>query len=157
MFMLLSGICLGLAAGFFEELGWTGFAVPKLRMHFSALKSGLILDFLWGGWHLLLFFWQSGDALAQLSPILFLPALLSALALLPAYRILMVWVYDHTQSLLIAMLMHAMADATSMILSPLTRGVSAYSLILPLALWVIVAAVALVSGRRLESRVSLTR
>src|SRR3990172_6156352 len=30
--LLLSGIAVGLVAGIFEELGWTGFATPGLRL-----------------------------------------------------------------------------------------------------------------------------
>jgi len=32
-------IAAGLAAGFFEELGWTGFAVPKMHLHHSAFPQ----------------------------------------------------------------------------------------------------------------------
>ena len=155
--LVLSGVGLGLAAGIFEELGWTGFALPRLRTRNNVLKAGLILGFLWGGWHLLLFIWRSGNASGQLSLSLFLPVLLSALGLLPAYRMLVVWVYDHTQSLLVAIFMHAAVDATSVILSPLPRGVSAYSLILPVLLWILAGAVLLVNRGWRETRVSLTR
>jgi hypothetical protein len=36
-----------------------------------------------------------------------------------AYRVLMVWVYDRTGSLLVAMLMHASLTATTLIAGPL--------------------------------------
>ncbi|MFX1368668.1 MAG: CPBP family intramembrane glutamic endopeptidase [Promethearchaeota archaeon] len=35
-----------------EELGWRGFALPKLQMHHSALTSSLILGLYWGIWHI---------------------------------------------------------------------------------------------------------
>jgi membrane protease YdiL (CAAX protease family) len=50
---LLFGIVAALAGGFFEELGWTGFAVPRLRLRYSILTTGLIVGVLWGAWHLL--------------------------------------------------------------------------------------------------------
>ena len=38
------------------------------------------------------------------------------------YRVAMVWVYDRTRSLLVAMLMHASLTACTIILNPLTTG-----------------------------------
>ena len=52
--LLLTGIIMGLVVGFFEELGWTGFAVPKLRLRYGVLTTGLLV-ILWGLWHFPLF------------------------------------------------------------------------------------------------------
>ena len=101
--LVLSSIAAGLAVGFFEELGWTGFAVPRLRLRFSVLNTGLIVGLVWGLWHFPPF-WTSDTFSAALPFILLLGQLLSWL---PPYRILMVWVYDRTGSLLLAVLMHA--------------------------------------------------
>jgi hypothetical protein len=66
-------------------------------------------------------------------------------AWLPAYRVLMVWVYDRTNgSLLLAMLMHASLSASMFILMNLTiSGVAqlTYLLVLSVAMWIVVAAV----------------
>ena len=37
--VLLSGIA-GLTAGIFEELGWTGFAIPRMRLRYGVLGTG---------------------------------------------------------------------------------------------------------------------
>ena len=41
--LLLSGIMAGLVGGLFEEPGWTGFAVPKLRQRYGVFTTGLIV------------------------------------------------------------------------------------------------------------------
>jgi membrane protease YdiL (CAAX protease family) len=46
----LSGLA-ALAAGFFEEIGWTGFAVPRLLSRWRPLAVGLGVGALWGLWH----------------------------------------------------------------------------------------------------------
>ena len=149
--LILSGIMIGLiGGGFLEELGWTGFAVLGLRRHYGVFTTGLIVGFLWGAWHFLPTFWGSGDSSGALSLSLLLPPCLFYVGVLPAYRVLMVWVYDRTgESLLVAMLMHASLTASSLfILAPSAKGVSLmiYYLLLAAALWVIVAAVAVANG-----------
>lgn len=46
--LLLFGIVAGLAVGIFEELGWTGFAIPRLRLRYSVFGTGLTVGVLWG-------------------------------------------------------------------------------------------------------------
>src|SRR5918994_947652 len=91
--LLLLGIVGTLVGGFFEELGWTGFATPTLlrRMRYGVLTTGLIVGVLWGVAHFSLYYW---GASADLSGAL-LVAVVAAnvLAWFPPYRVLMVWVY----------------------------------------------------------------
>jgi uncharacterized protein len=74
---------------------------------------------------------------------------------LPTYRILMVWVYERTDSsLLLAMLMHASLIAFWTCLTPLVttltgRPLVTYYLIFAAALWVIIGAIALAQGGHL--------
>jgi len=154
--LLLSGIMAGLAAGIFEELGWTGFAVPRLRLRHSVLATGLIVGFLWGAWHYLVAFWGGGNASGKFDMPLLLAQMLFYVAVLPAYRVLMVWVYDRTQSLLVAMLMHAcLTGFVLFILMPLEMSgahLLTWYLVLAAALWVVVAAVAVASRGQLSRR-----
>lgn len=147
--LLLVGIAGGLAAGFFEELGWMGFAVPGLRLRYGVLTTGLIVGLLWGAWHFLVNVWGSGDPSGAFSLLLFLPQFLFYVGVLPAYRVLMVWVYDRTGSLPVAMLMHASLTASlPLILMPPATGVPLLTsyLVLAAALWVAVAVVARADG-----------
>ena len=144
--LLLTGIVMGLMVGLFEELGWTGFVVPKLRRRYGVLTTGLIVGLLWGAWHLPLFT-GSARLAGPLSPVIYLSVLL--FSFLPAYRVLMVWVYDRKRSLFVTVLMHAPLSASQLILIPSAiSGVQVmnYNLLFAAALWVAVALVKVVKG-----------
>lgn len=152
-FRLLFGLAYGLiGGGFLEELGWTGFAVPKLRERHSAVTTALIVGVLWGAYHFSVVFWMSSSTIGAIPLALFLTVRGIDLLVgqLPAFRVLMVWVYDRTGgSLPVAMLMHAMLSASMLILAPLAIPAGApfltYILVSSAAAWVVVAAVALAS------------
>jgi membrane protease YdiL (CAAX protease family) len=147
---LLSGIVAGLIVGIFEEIGWTGFAIPRLLARHGVLATGIIVGVLWGAWHFLVFFWGGGSSSGTLPLALYLFVLL--FSILPAYRVLMVWVYDRTESLLVAILMHASLVASQFIIIPLSLvGVTAVTLdlVFTAVLWVVVGAIALANGGHL--------
>jgi uncharacterized protein len=146
--LLLLGIAAGLAAGIFEELGWTGFAIPRLRPRYGVLTSGLIVGALWGAWHFIVNLWSSGTPSGALSLALFLHSFLFSVGVLPAYRLLMVWVYDRTGSLLVAMLMHASLTTSNVLLVPLASEAPlvTWSLVVAATLWVAVVAVVVARG-----------
>jgi len=144
----LSAIAVGLAVGLFEELGWTGFAVPRLKQRYGVLSTGLITGILWGAWHFLPF-WKSDTFSAAFPLILLLGQLFSWL---PPYRILMVWVYDRTGSLLVSVFMHASLMASLNAFVPVElSGTTLLTWIFSwaAALWVVVGMVTLVTGKRL--------
>jgi len=141
MRLLVSGIAVALIVPVFEELGWTGFAIPQLRQRYSVVATGLIVGLLWGVWHFPLF------AGSVPSPLYLVVLLFSWL---PPYRVLMVWVYDHTRSVLVAMLMHVMIVFGSLVLIPTTPsevGVT-FDLVFAAELWLLVAVVAFVKRTR---------
>ena len=108
----------GLFNGFVEELGWTGFAIHRLRMSHAVLATGVVTGFLWGAWHYLATVWGADPG--PLPLVVYIAAVV--FSFLPPYRVLMVWVYEHTQSLLLAILMHASADVFWMLSVPVGIG-----------------------------------
>lgn len=140
---LVVGLATGIVAGLFEELGWTGFAVPRLRRRYGVFVTGLIVGLAWGAWHLLVVWWGSADTSGSLSMAVYLPVM--AFSFLVPYRVLMVWVYDRTDSLLLAMWMHASLTASVRVLDPVPLSgwsIVLYNLVLGAALWAVVAALA---------------
>jgi membrane protease YdiL (CAAX protease family) len=156
--LLLFGIGWGIVGGgLLEELGWTGFAVPTLMLRYGVFGTGLVVGLLWGAWHYLIALWAiSGTTPGAISPSIFLPALIFYVGSLPAYRVLMVWVYDRTGgSMLLAMLMHASFSASMLTLEPLGLAAvpgSIWALVLAAAWWAVVGAVAVVNRGRLSRR-----
>jgi len=151
--VLLSGIAAGLTT-ILEELGWTGFAVPRLRRNHDVVTTGLIVGVMWGAWHFLQGLFISGTYSGSLPLALFVPMnFFAAVAQLTAYRVLLVWVYDRTGSLLVVTLMHASLTASTIfIFTPLATGMSflTYVWVLAVALWVVVGAVAAAHGEQLS-------
>ncbi len=153
---LLTGIAAALMVGFFEELGWTGFAIPRLRLGHGVLATGIIVGVLWGAWHILTNdLWGAGVASGDVPLALFVTVngFSFLVGQLPAFRVLMVWVYDRTGSLLVAMLMHASLTASTFILGPLSiSGVAllAYGFGVAAVMWILVAVLAVARGRELS-------
>jgi membrane protease YdiL (CAAX protease family) len=157
-FPLGAVVALSLFNGFAEELGWTGFAIPRMNPRYGVFATGLSVGLLWGAWHFVSNLALSGGSVEPIPLALFMAGLL--FSFLPPYRVLMVWVYDHTQSLLVAMLMHASLNMFWLLSTPV--GISPVSIITwyvvwAIVLWIVVAAIALANGWRLESRVGQAR
>lgn len=102
---LAFGIAAGLLAGIFEEIGWTGFATPRLLDRYSPLRAGLILGLAWALWHALADF--SGNAATMGIADWAVRMVVYWIVPLTCYRVLMTWAYAHHRSLALGMLMHA--------------------------------------------------
>jgi len=145
------GIVFGLIAGLFEEVGWMGYAYPRLRANWpgSALATGTVLGLLWGFWHVLVV-----DDLGAAGPhgVSWLPFFLAFVAVMAAVRVLIVWVYANTESVLLAQIIHASSTGFLVVLSPVqvTPGQEAlWYAGYAAALWIVVAIVVARFGRTL--------
>jgi len=146
---LAFGFGAGVLAGFFEEIGWTGFAYPRLSLRFGALGGALLLGVLWGVWHL-----PVVDSLGAANPHgHWLPAFfISFVALVAGLRVLIAWVYSNAGSILAAQLLHASSTGFLVVLgapkvSPAQEAL--WYLSYATLLWVIAALVVLRFGSRL--------
>lgn len=110
------GIMMGLLAGFLEEIGWMGFAFPRMKSKYTILAASLTLGMLHVLWHF------AGDYLgaSQARGTSWLPHFTAFCVSMVAMRVVLVWVYINTGSLLMAQLMHASSTGFLTILVPMT-------------------------------------
>jgi uncharacterized protein len=101
----------GSAAG--EEIGWRGYALPRLQFRRTALTASLVVGTLHGLWHLPL--WLGGNVDHPLS--LYPAFLIQTLALAVIYT----WLYNSSKgSLLLVVLFHTATNAPlTLVLLPL--------------------------------------
>jgi len=126
-----------------EELGWRGYALPRLLQTQSEFTASLILGFFWGIWHL---------------PMAWAPSLQAGITHLPlgwflldilAMSFIYTWMFVNTRgSLLLALLLHASNNLGAMflpILPPAAPGTGIFFIIMAMK-WVGVIALLMRSG-----------
>lgn len=98
-----------------EELGWRGYALPRLATRIGLGGASIVLGVIWALWHLPLFFLPGTDTVSQSFPIYLLGV--------TALSVAMAWLYWRTGgSLLLVMLMHASVNNTSGIVPSAVPG-----------------------------------
>jgi len=148
------GIAFGCVAGFFEEIGWMGFAFPKMRRAENALAPAILVGLLWGAWHIPVI-----DYLGTSTPhgAYWFPFFLSFTAAMTAIRVLIAWTYVNTNSVALAQLLHACSTGSLVIFSPPRVTAAQESLwygVYALALWLLVALIVSIFGKRLIFQVN---
>ena len=144
-----AGIGFGFVAGFFEEIGWMGFAFAKMRRARNALAPAILLGLLWAAWHIPVI-----DYLGTATPhrSYWLPFFFAFAAAMTAMRVLIAWVYSNTNSILLAQLLHAFSTGSLVVFSPPNVSGAQESLwyaIYAAGLWLVVAIVGRSFGKRL--------
>jgi uncharacterized protein len=91
--------------GYGEEVGWRGFALPRLQTRHSALYASLLLTLGWAVWHIPLFFYRVGYTSMDVTGIAgWFFSLLTG-------SVLLTWLYNESRgSILVAALFHASVD-----------------------------------------------
>jgi len=147
--LITTAILLSLPVQSGEELGWRGYALPRLASYFGWPFASVLLGAVWALWHLPLFFVPGADKYGQ-------SFLVYAIGTI-AFSVAIAWVYARTNgSLLLTMLMHSAFDQTIGIVSDvLAPGEKPFALgaslpfVLTIAFMWIVAAYLLVKMRTL--------
>jgi membrane protease YdiL (CAAX protease family) len=112
-----------------EELGWRGYALPRLAARFGLARASLGLGAVWGLWHLPFFFIAGVDKTGQSLPVYLLGT--------TALSVAMAWLYWRTGgSLFVTMLMHAAVNNTTEIVPTAMAGATRpFSLNASLVAW----------------------
>lgn len=142
------GIAVGLLAGFFEEIGWMGYAFPKMARASGVLAAAVYLGLLHSTWHVVADYLGASAAHgAYWVPHFFFFMTVS----MTATRVLIVWIYQNTGSVFMAQAAHASSTGFLFVLAPTgltpandTLWYAAYGAVL----WIVVAIVVAVNRRR---------
>ncbi len=107
--IVISAFVMSLVSNPWEEVGWRGFALPRLQKRHNALMATLAVGVLWGLWHLPLFFW-SGNPMSDYP---FLAWFIGTVAVSFVYT----WLYNSTKgSLLVVSLFHVLMNTFGVII-----------------------------------------
>ena len=122
-----------LLTNFGEEIGWRGYALPKLQERMSPLAASLVLGLVWAAFHWVALLGNGDNALTYMA--------ISTLQL-TAMSVILAFVFNNArQSLPLVALVHAMYDTVSIGVVPLVdTGVPLLAFSLSAALTALVAA-----------------
>ena len=151
---LLPALLIGLLiSGPGEELGWRGYALPRLQAAYGPLAASLLIGVVWGVWHLPIWLWSSSSGGAS-----FVAEFALFVVGLSAFSVVFTWVYNHTgASMWMVVLLHAAVTASynslSVLLGPSSVGTWVPSVLTTgTVCGAAVLVVALLGGRRLLPR-----
>jgi membrane protease YdiL (CAAX protease family) len=150
----LTGILFGVPAGFLEEIGWVGYAFPKMRSPDNALAPSILLGVLWSFWHLPVI-----NYLGTATPhgAYWFSFFLSFTLAMTAMRVLICWIYTNTKSLLLAQFMH-ISSTSSLVIFSATRVTAVQEVmwygLYGVSLWLAVSIVSKMWGNRLSRRIA---
>src|SRR2546429_888655 len=115
-----------------KEIGWRGYALPRLATRFGLARASVLLGLLWACWHLPQFFIPEADTFGQ--------SFFVYVMQVTALSVAMAWLYARTNgSLLLVMLLHsAVNNAKDIVPSALPGANSTFGLSASLVAWLTV-------------------
>ncbi len=123
-----------------EEIGWRGYALPRLAARFGLARASVLLGLIWAFWHLPQFFIPEADTYGQS----FFVFVLQVTAL----SVAMAWLYARTNGgLLLVMLLHAAVNnAKDIVPSALPGASDPFALSASLVAWLTVTLLWICAG-----------
>jgi membrane protease YdiL (CAAX protease family) len=137
-----------------EEIGWRGYALPRLAHHFGYAGASLLLGVIWALWHLPLFFVRGADTYGQ--------SFFVYTVQVTALSVALAWLYRNTNgSLLLTMLMHSAINQSKNIVPSVVPGATnSFTLSSSVVAWLTAAVLWICAGYlliRMTSRAPFLR
>ena len=144
-YLALFPLIIVLGGPLFEEVGWRGYALPRLQPLYGPLVGTLILGLLWALWHLPQFLIPSW---AEASGGRGFLAIVKFVLIAIAFAIVTTWVFNNTKgSVFLAILVHTSIDAFSIPMGELFSPSEVANSLLLSFLVLVVVLVVLTRGR----------
>jgi membrane protease YdiL (CAAX protease family) len=115
-------------AGFAEEPGWRGYALPKINQHFRPIISGVIIGVIWAFWHLLFYVFGSRPW-STFPQFVFTVTVISCIY---------TWIYLKTKSIPLMIIFHVMHNLSNTVFvkyhNPLWGGIIYFAVLVVILL-----------------------
>lgn len=100
----IPALLIALLSNPWEEVGWRGFALPRLQARHTAFTATLIVGALWALWHLPIFFWVDNPMSRYPFVLWFISTVAGAF--------IYTWLYNSTQGSVAAVALYHVLDNT---------------------------------------------
>lgn len=132
-----------LTSGLGEEPGWRGFLLPRLQSRFGGERYIWLLGLAWAVWHYPFTAWLTASSMADVQVSAMVVGVALALAghtmSLIGLTHIYVWLINRTDSVLLAILFHALVNvATALLVAAISEPSPLVTLIIALTPWAIV-------------------
>ncbi|MFC7095891.1 CPBP family intramembrane glutamic endopeptidase [Halobaculum marinum] len=117
--VLGSYVFVALIGGGNEEPGWRGFALPRLEAQYAPIPATLILGVVWAFWHLPQLVADPNTVYSFAWLVDEIPGIALRVVNIVGFAFLLTWIYNGTESVLLALLLHAGINTANSTLVPL--------------------------------------
>ncbi|WP_254761487.1 CPBP family intramembrane glutamic endopeptidase [Natrinema marinum] len=117
--VLGSYVFVALIGGGNEEPGWRGFALPRLEKRYAPVPATLVLGVVWAFWHLPQLVADPNAVYSFAWLVEETPGIVLRVVNIVGFAFLLTWIYNETESVLLALLLHAGINTANSTLVPL--------------------------------------
>ncbi len=140
-----------LTSGVGEEPGWRGFLLPRLKVRFDGQKYIWLLGVIWAIWHYPFTIFTTLSMMQDVTSVQMIVTILFTLAgntiSLIGMTFLFVWVYNNTQSVFLAILLHALVNIIPLFVLSFMEAPQVFTIFVGFIPWVLVFILRITLGK----------